>query len=176
MIDTGRLLLRGWRDSDRAPFAALCADREVMTFLGPLQTRAESDAAVDRMLALEAERGFCFWALERKADGRFLGFCGLKTCPPGIPHLADDIEIGWRLARNAWGQGYAREAAEASLAWGFSVLNPPRIFAMTVTGNERSRGLMERLGMSRRPDLDFLHPAVPDDHPLKPHIVCVKDA
>lgn len=175
MIGTDRLILRGWRESDREPFAAMGRDAQVMAHLGPLISRDQADAVVARMQALQAARGFCFWAVERRADGQFLGFCGLKTCPPGIPHLADDIEIGWRLARAAWGQGYAREAAQASLAWGFATLKPPRIFAMTVEANVNSWGLMQRLGMTLRPELDFLHPAVPADSPLNPHIVYVKD-
>ena len=174
MIETARLIIRPWQDSDRAPFAAMGADQEVMTFLGPLMTAAQSNDAVDRQNALQAEYGHCFWALEERATGDFLGFCGLKIMPDGCG-LDGEIEAGWRLKRAAWGKGYAREAAAASLGWGFANLDVPRIVAMTVTDNTRSWGLMERLGMIRRHDLDFDHPNVPDGSSLKPHIVYAKD-
>ena len=172
MIDTERLILRSWQDADRTPFAAMCADPEVMTWLGPLWTRAQTEEAIDRQMALQEERGHCFWALEDRASGRFVGFCGLKIMPDGCG-LDGEIEIGWRLACDAWGKGFAREAAQASLDWGFATLGVSRIVAMTVRGNTRSWGLMERLQMTRRPDLDFDHPNVPDGDPLKPHIVYV---
>ena len=101
---------------------------------------------------------------------QFLGFCGLKMMPEGIPGLEDTIEIGWRLRRDAWGKGYAREAAEASLHWGWDNLPADRICAITTPGNVRSWGLMERLGMTRRHDLDFMHPNLQPDDPLAPHI------
>lgn len=169
MIETERLRVRPWQDSDRAPFAAMGRDPKVMATLGPLMSREQADAAVDRMMKLQASRGFCFWAIERKQDGAFLGFCGLKD-EAAAPHLDGEIEAGWRLRSDAWGQGYAREAAEASLAWGFANLPHPRIIAITTPGNVRSWGLMERLGMRRLADGDFDHPGVPDGDPLKPHI------
>lgn len=174
MIDTARLSLRPWCDADRAPFHVMCQDPEVMQHLGPPLSRVDSDAAVDRMMALQAERGHCFWAVERKSDSAFLGFCGLKIFTEESPILGD-VEIGWRLRRDAWGQGYAREAAQASLDWGFANLSAGRIVAITVDANRRSWGLMERLGMLRRPDLDFEHPRLPEGNPLRPHIVYVVD-
>jgi len=168
MIETGRLILRGWRDSDIAPFHAMGNDPEVMRYLGPLMTLADAEAAYDRVRAVQAEHGYCFWAAERKADGAFIGFCGLQ---PGYGFLEGETEIGWRLRRDAWGQGYAREAAAASLAWGWARLDIPTITAITVPANARSWGLMERLGMIRDHDADFDHPAVPDDSPLKRHIL-----
>lgn len=170
MIETDRLVLRPWRDEDRAPFAAMGQDAEVMRFLGPLQTVDEANDAVDRMIEFQSTLGYCFWAVERRADGAFLGFCGLKPGPAGTP-LAARLEIGWRLARAHWGQGYAREAAQASLDWGWATLPDPAILAMTVTENSASWGLMERLGMTRLADQDFDHPGVPDGSPLKRHIV-----
>lgn len=175
MIETERLILRPWRDEDREPFFAMSRDPEVMAYLGPLAaSRAETDPGVDRMMALQAERGHCFWVVERKADGAFLGFCGLKLCTDPCP-VEGDVEIGWRLRRDAWGQGYAREAAEASLGWGWANLDAPRIMAMTVAANRNSWGLMERLGMTRRADLDFDHPRLEPDHPLRRHIVYIID-
>jgi len=175
MIDTERLTLRPWRDSDREPFFAMSQDPEVMAYLGPLAaTRADSDPAIERAMALQSTRGHCFWAIERKADGAFLGFCGLKICTDACP-VEGDVEIGWRLRRDAWGQGYAREAAEASLAWGWSNLDVLRIMAMTAVSNRRSRGLMERLGMTHRPELDFDHPRLVVGDPLRRHVVYIAD-
>jgi len=170
MIDTERLILRPWREADREPFFAMSQDPEVMTHIGPVaKTRANSDPGIDRMMALQAERGHCFWVVERRADGALLGFCGLKICNDPGP-VEGEVEIGWRLRRDAWGQGYAREAAEASLAWGWANLDAPRIIAITVEANRPSWGLMLRLGMIRRSDLDFELADVPDDHPLR-HII-----
>ncbi|MCW1429294.1 GNAT family N-acetyltransferase [Novosphingobium sp. JCM 18896] len=167
MIETDRLLVRRWRDSDRAPFWAMAQDPEVMRFLLPIASRAESDSVVDRLITAQANHGHCFWAVERKQDGRFLGFCGLMA--PRAP--LRETEIGWRLARDAWGQGYAREAAEACLDWAWRELRAKTVVAITVSANERSWGLMERLGMTRDPDADFDHPAVPDGDPLKRHML-----
>ena len=170
MIDTPRLILRGWCDADVEPFHVMCNDPEVMRFLGPLMSRGEAEAAAARQNAFLASHGYCFWAIERKDDGVFLGFCGLKPGPEGTP-IHDEVEIGWRLARAHWGKGYAREAAEASLAWGWANTGTPEIAAMTVTANSNSWGLMERLGMTRDPAGDFDHPGVAEDDPLRRHIL-----
>ncbi len=168
MIQTPRLVLRGWCDSDIDPFTEICRDPEVMRFLGPLQSRDEIAAVVDRQNEILDRVGYCFWALERRDDGALLGFCGLKPGPADTP-IADDVEIGWRLGRAYWQQGYAREAAEASLTWGWDNLDAPFISAITVQGNTASWGLMERLGMTRIVDGDFVHPAAPPA--LNPHIL-----
>ena len=168
MIETERLILRGWREADIAPFHAMGQDAAVMRFIGPPMTPEDARAAHDRMVARQTEAGHCFWAVERKGDGAFLGFCGLQ---PGYDFLAGETEIGWRLRRDVWGQGYAREAAVASLAWGWRNLDMTRVTAITVLANTASWGLMERLGMTRYPDEDFDHPAVPDGSPLKRHIL-----
>lgn len=169
-LETGRLALRSWCAADVAPFLAMGNDPRVMEFLGPPMDRAAVEAALTRQAAFEEDYGHCFWALERLADGAFLGFCGLKPGPEGTP-LHGRVEIGWRLAHHAWGQGLAREAARAVLDWGFAQLPVDAIWAMTVPGNVRSWGLMERLGMQRRPELDFDHPAFAPDDPLAAHIV-----
>lgn len=168
MIETRRLILRPWREDDIAPFHAIGQDAEVMRYLGPLASWEDARSSHDRMVAYQAGHGCCFWAAERKADAAFIGFCGLK---PGKAPIEREIEIGWRLARAAWGQGYAREAAEASLAWGWRTLDIPAIAAVTVPANTRSRGLMERLGMTRFPEEDFYHPDLPGDSPLRRHIL-----
>ena len=169
MIETERLIVRPWHDGDREAFAAMGRDAEVMRHLGPLQSRAESDAAIDRQMLSQAELGYGFWPVERRDDGAMLGFCGLKQAPPGIPGVTGNIEIGWRLRRDAWGHGYAREAASACLAWGFANLPVDRIVAITTPGNVRSWTLMERLGMIRRRDLDFGHPMLRIGDPLRVH-------
>lgn len=169
MIETPRLLVRPWVEADRAPFAAMSADPEVMQHLGPLMDRAASDAVVDRMLAMQALLGHCFWALEQRDTHAFLGFCGLKPAPLGISGLTGYPEIGWRLARSAWGQGHASAAARAVLDWGWRQ-GMTRIVAMTVAANTRSQAVMQRIGMQRRPDLDFDHPLLAPGDPLRPHI------
>lgn len=169
MIESERLLLRGWIDADKAPFHAMCNDPAVMEYLGPPMSLPDIDAMVDRLSLMMVDPGYCFWAIERKADGAFLGFCGLKPGAPGTP-VEGRIEIGWRLAREHWGRGYAREAAIASLAWGWANLDADSIWAITVTANSRSRGLMERLGMTRRHELDFDHPLPGLEERLRRHV------
>ncbi|TFU05652.1 N-acetyltransferase [Polymorphobacter arshaanensis] len=169
MIETARLRIRPWRDSDRAPFAEMGRDAEVMRYLGPPLSREDSDAAIDRMNVAQAAHGFCFWALEQKADGAFIGFCGLLPVRfDAVP--AGSIEAGWRLRRASWGQGYATEAARASLGWGFA-LGIESIIAFTTVANLPSQRVMQRTGMVRRADLDFHHPRLAADDPLRPHVV-----
>jgi RimJ/RimL family protein N-acetyltransferase len=168
VIDTERLILRGWRAADVDPFNAMCRDPEVMRYLGPPESREQTAAALDRQNGFLTSVGHCFWAVERRADGTLLGFCGIKPGAAGTP-IEQDIEIGWRLGRAHWGQGYAREAAEASLAWGWVNTAAPLISAITVQANTASWGLMERIGMTRVVGGDFVHPnAAP---PLNPHIL-----
>jgi RimJ/RimL family protein N-acetyltransferase len=171
MIKTERLLLRGWRAGDIDPFADLCADPEVMQHLGGPQPRSEVEAAIARQQVAEARTGHCFWAIERQADAALLGFCGLRIGGHAGTPVSDELEIGWRLRRDAWGQGYAREAAAASLQWGWANSDRARIVAWTLFANRNSWGLMQRLGMIRRADLDFAHPDFPPEHPLSAHIV-----
>ena len=170
MIVTERLILRGWRAEDHAPFHAMGNDPRVMRFLGPPQTHADVAAAIARQKELLGNLGYCFWAIERRSDGAFLGFCGIKPGPPGTP-IADETEIGWRLAYDHWGHGYAREAAQASLDWAWASLDAPDVAAMTVQANEASWGLMVRLGMQRVIGGDFDHPLVSEGDPLRRHIL-----
>jgi RimJ/RimL family protein N-acetyltransferase len=128
-----------------------------MEFIGPPQTRAEADAAIDRQNGFLDRLGYCFRAIERREDGALLGFCGLKPGAAGTP-IEGEVEIGWRLGRSHWGSGYAREAAEASLGWGWAHLDVPTIAAITTVDNFRSQRLMKRLGMQRAPKGDFDHP------------------
>ncbi len=155
IVETPRLVLREWRESDRDWAAAQSACPIVMECLGGPQSRADSDARIDRMVALQAARGHGFWVMERKADGVPIGTCGLKLIDAVAAPMQGELEIGWRIAREAWGQGYAREGAAASLDFAFGRLGGARVTAFTTERNAASWGLMRRLGMTRRPDLDF---------------------
>lgn len=166
MIETARLILRDWREDDIAPFIRHTNTQKVMRWLGGVQTEARlTDAIRGRMMRWQEERGFTFWALERIADGALLGFCGLKLADtPGSP-IEGLHEVGWRLREDAWGQGYAREAAIAAIDFAFERLGSPRVAAITFAGNEASWGLMERLGMTRRPECDYDDPRFPALNP-----------
>jgi RimJ/RimL family protein N-acetyltransferase len=167
-LQTERLILRDWRSDDLDPFAAMCADPVVMATLGPVMDRDQTAALMERISAISQTHGFTAWALERREDGRFLGWCGL--IPGTFAPILGEIEVGWRLAADMWGQGYAREAAIASLNWGFANLSLDAIWAITSVGNSRSWGLMERLGMVRQHALDFDHPKLPAESPLLRHV------
>ncbi|WP_442681030.1 GNAT family N-acetyltransferase [Sphingomonas sp. ASY06-1R] len=170
MIETARLLLRPWRSADRAAYAALCSSPAVMAHLGGPIGPDQADAAIERACAKQDQHGFSFWAMERRADGAMLGFCGPNVIASSLP-VDGEVEIGWRLSEHVWGQGYAREAALATLRWCWRETPLARVIAMTVPANHRSWGLMERIGMMRDPERDFGHPAFPDGHPLHRHIV-----
>jgi RimJ/RimL family protein N-acetyltransferase len=168
-IQTPRLRLRAWRTDDAHAFHAICMDPAVMQFLGGPMDMAEIDALIVRMQGLQTNLGHCFWAVEQKSDARLIGWCGLIRGAAHTP-IANRVEIGWRLAADMWGQGFAREAADASIDWGFAHLDDPEIWAITVPKNKSSWGLMERLGMQRQHDKDFNHPNVAWDSPLLRHI------
>jgi RimJ/RimL family protein N-acetyltransferase len=168
-LETKRLILREWRDDDCGPFLAINTDPRVMRFLGPAMTMEDIEKLVARLRELQATLGHCFWALERQEDAQLIGWCGLIRGGKNTP-IEDKVEIGWRLGFDHWGQGYAREAASASLDWAFASLSDDRAWAITVTENAASWGLMERLGMVRHTDLDFDHPNLPEGSPLKRHI------
>lgn len=174
MHETDRLILRAFRDEDRDPWAAMNADPEVMRHFPATLSREEADAVIDRVNGKIAETGVGFWALERKSDSQFIGFAGLNCIAHENLPIFGEWEVGWRLARHAWGQGYASEAGAFALDHGFRVMGLQRILAYTARSNTPSEKVMQRLGMTRRADMDFDHPAVPDGHPVKPHIVYEK--
>jgi len=167
-FDTDRLRLRQWRESDLEPFAAMAADPQVMEFLLPLATRADSDASANRASALIAKNGWGFWAVEHKATGEFIGFTGLNVPLATLP-FSPCVEIGWRLARHTWGQGFATEAARGALQVGFERLGFDEIVAFTAVGNLRSAAVMERIGMREDVAGAFDHPSVPAGSPLLAH-------
>lgn len=159
VVETERLRLRNWRAEDAEPFHRHTNTGAVMRWLGGVKSRDVIEWAVrERFMAWQAERGFTFWLVERKEDGALLGFCGLKLGDDPASPVEGDMEIGWRLREDAWGKGYAREAAAAALDFAFGRLGAERVVALTVEGNAASWGLMLRLGMTRRPELDYTGP------------------
>jgi len=166
-FDTERLRLRQWYTADREPFAVLNADPKVMEFFPALLSRAESDAVVDRCMAHIAEHGWGLWAVEIRNTREFIGFVGLNIPAYELP-FSPCVEIGWRLAAEFWGKGYATEAARGALRAGFEQLGLPEIVSFTAVGNIRSRSVMERLGMCDTGET-FEHPNVLEGHALRKH-------
>jgi ribosomal-protein-alanine N-acetyltransferase len=173
-LTTSRLILRPWRDADLGAFARLNDDPAVMEFLPRRLSRDESDATAARIRAAIETRGWGFWAVELKGAGDtsvpFIGFVGLSV-PSFEAHFTPCVEIGWRLAKQYWGCGYASEAAGASLRFAFDQLKLQQIVAFTVPLNRRSMRVMERIGMSRDVADDFEHPKLPPGHPLRSHVL-----
>jgi RimJ/RimL family protein N-acetyltransferase len=169
-VATKRLVLRPWRETDREPFAALSADPEVMRHLMPLATRAASDAWIDRQQVHLQRHGFCMWAVSPVGSETFIGCVGLLQVGYEA-HFAPAVEVGWRLARASWGQGFAPEAAAAALAFGFDVMGLGEIVANTVPANTNSQRVMIKLRMGRDPGDDFDHPTVPPGHMLRRQVL-----
>jgi RimJ/RimL family protein N-acetyltransferase len=163
---TARLLLRQWRSSDRTPFGQLNAEPRVMEFFPSPLTREQSDAMADRCESLISERGWGFWAVELKTDGTFIGFVGLHIPSAQLP-FSPCTEVGWRLAFDYWGYGFATEAAREALRVGFEILALEEIVSFTAVANRRSRAVMERLGMTESGL--FEHPSVPVGSSLREH-------
>ncbi|MGH6787248.1 MAG: GNAT family N-acetyltransferase [Novosphingobium sp.] len=172
MIATERLVMRAWSEGDIDPFHAICSDPVVMATLGAPMSREQVATRVGQMQEMQAELGHCFWALERQDDVRLIGWCGVIRGSVG-PVLGKP-ELGWRLAADCWGYGYASEAARGARDWAFATLPDAEVWAITTVANQRSRAVMERLGMTWRPELDFDHPQVPDGDPLQRHVAYVQ--
>jgi RimJ/RimL family protein N-acetyltransferase len=176
MIETGRLVLRPWREDDKPAFNAIINTPVMMKHFGGVRPGADIDALIDRQMEKQAADGHCMWAVESKADGTLAGICGLRLGGhPGTP--VDGVyELGWRIAERHWGEGIACEAAEASRDWGWAHTPAETIAAWTNAGNTPSWGLMIRIGMTRRRELDFRHPLNLDgDDPLGDMIVYAID-
>jgi RimJ/RimL family protein N-acetyltransferase len=169
-LRTERLLLREWRESDIAPFAAMNADPNVMEFFPALRTANETRGLVDRLTASFAADRMGFWALELPGEAPFIGFTGIMRVGFAAP-FTPAVEIGWRLAPRFWGMGLATEAARAALADGFGRCGLREIVSFAVPGNARSRAVMERIGMVHDADGDFDHPSIALDHRFCRHVL-----
>ena len=167
-IETPRLILRPWRDSDREPFARLCADPRVMEHFPACMTADEANALIDRATAYLERDGFTFFAAELRQTGEFIGFTGMAAAPFDFLKCP---EIGWRLAAEFWNRGLATEGARAVVRFAFDELGYDELVAFTVPANVRSRRVMEKLGMTHDPADDFEHPRLPAGHPLRPHVL-----
>lgn len=167
-LRTERLRLRGWRENDLEPWAAMNADPLVREFLGGVVPREQAEASARRFGRELEERGWGWWAVEVLATGEFIGFTGLDPVDEEMPFTG--VEAGWRLARAAWGRGYAIEAAVAVLDFGFRALALPEILAVTAATNRRSQRVMRKLGMVRDPADDFDDPSMPPG-PHRPGVV-----
>ncbi len=167
---TERLILRPWRDSDRAPFVTMNADPLVMTYFASPMTPEESEETIARFQAAYDRDGFGFLTAELRSTGAFAGIIGAQTMRDVIPNIPQPaVEIGWRLPRAFHGQGLATEGARATVDFCFSTLNLKEVVAVTALGNDASRRVMEKLGMTYRPDLEFDHPRMPAGHPHQRH-------
>jgi len=167
-ITTERLIMRGWREADLAPWAAMNADPEVRRYVGPLLTFEQAAAWVMNYQDDLDRYGFGRWAVEVRTSGEFIGFTGLNTVDEGMPFTG--VELGWRLARPAWGHGYATEAGLAALRYGFGTMGLPEVVAVTMARNVRSQAVMRRIGMTTDPAEDFDDPDV-GEGPLRRHLV-----
>ena len=173
-LDTERLVLREWREADRAPFADMNADPKVMRYYPATLSRDRSDAFIDRIGEHFDRHGLGLFALEDKASGVFIGYTGFLTVEVESP-IKHELEIGWRLAAAFWRRGLAYEAASACLAWIGSAGDSRRVVSMTPAVNRPSRGLMEKLGLTHRPELDFDHPKITPPSLLVRHEVYARD-
>ncbi len=163
-LETERLILRQWKSQDLVPFAKLNSDHLVMEYFPSVLNRQESDAMADKCKSLISDRGWGFWALELKSDRTFIGFVGIHIPKDTLP-FSPCVEIGWRLQKHSWGQGYATESANKALEFCFKNLNLKEVVSFTPASNYRSRSLMERLGLSNTNE-NFIHPDIPKNHSL----------
>ena len=170
VIETDRLILRRWQSSDVEPFAKLNADPRVMEFFPATLSHAETEAMIATIEKRISQRGFGLWAAELKGPKAFVGLIGLNVPGYALP-FSPCVEIGWRLAFEHWGQGYAQEGARAALTFGFEKMHLQEIVAFTTVGNLRSRHVMERIGMAHDAKGDFDHPHLPELHPLRKHVL-----
>lgn len=169
-LRTERLLLRDWRDDDLDAYAALNADARVMEHFPRTLSRSDSDVQAGHIRSHLREKGFGFWAVEVPGVAPFIGFVGLAV-PSFDAHFMPAVEVGWRLAHEHWGRGYATEGARAALEAGFGQLRLSEIVSFTTVGNMRSRHVMEKIGMTRDAGGDFDHPRLPEGHPLRRHVL-----
>ncbi|HEY6487877.1 MAG: GNAT family N-acetyltransferase [Terracidiphilus sp.] len=170
MLRTDRLLLRRWQSSDRAPFARMNRDPQVMEHFPAMLTRIESNRMIDRVEEHFEKHGFGLWVAELRRSQEFIGFVGLSIPTFEAPFMPS-VEIGWRMACAYWGRGLATEGAKAVVCHAFDFLKLPALVSFTVPANLRSRRVMEKLGMTHDPADDFDHPRLPEGHPLRSHVL-----
>jgi ribosomal-protein-alanine N-acetyltransferase len=168
-LETERLLLRQWREQDLPVFAELNSDLEVMEYFPKPLNREESDAIAQKCESLISERGWGFWATEIKDSGEFIGFVGLHKPKATLP-FSPCVEIGWRLLKKYWGNGYASEAAREALKYSFEILCLNEVVSFTTVSNFRSQAVMERLGLHNTHQ-NFEHPDLPKGHALSKHVL-----
>ena len=168
-LETERLNLRQWKDSDYPVFAEMSSDPEVMEFYPKVLSENESNEIANKIHTLIAKRGWGFWAVERKENNQFIGFVGLHEPVPELP-FSPCVEIGWRLGKEHWGKGYATEAAKESLKYAFESLKLGNVVSFATVGNKRSRAVMERLNMVNT-YRNFEHPELPVGSPLREHVL-----
>lgn len=169
-MKTERLVLRPWREEDFEPFAQMNADAKVMEYFPKILTRAESDLLVHRIITKMEEQGWGLWAVSVPGTADFIGYIGLAI-PTFEAHFTPAVEIGWRLAYEFWGKGYATEGALAALKYGFEILQLAEIVSFATSSNKRSRSVMEKIGMQRNPEDDFDHPLRPLEDRLRHHVL-----
>ncbi|MGH9352055.1 MAG: GNAT family N-acetyltransferase [Terriglobia bacterium] len=170
MIETNRLLLRGWERHDREPFARLNSDPRVMEFMPACLSPAESDLLADRIEEHFREHGFGLYAAELRQEGLFIGFVGLAV-PRFEAHFTPCVEVGWRLSASHWGRGLATEGANAVVRQAIDIIGLKALVSFTPPANFRSRRVMEKIGMSHNPSEDFDHPGLPEGNPLRRHVL-----
>ncbi len=170
MLTTHRLTMRRWKDSDLEPFAALNADPIVMKHFPKVSTLEETKGMIERIEARFEKNSFGLWAVELTSTKEFIGFVGLQR-PSFDAHFTPCVEIGWRLAKEFWGKGYAPEAARVALKYGFETAGLDQIVSMTTTTNINSITVMKKIGMKTNPDENFPHPLLEDGHPLQLHVL-----
>ena len=168
-LQTERLLLREWKESDWPPFAQLNASPDVMRYFPATLTEPESNAMADRLSALVLEQGWGFWAVELCKSKRFIGFVGLHRPTYKLP-VSSCVEIGWRLAKANWGNGYATEAARRVLDFAFKELKLAQVYSFTTVTNQKSKAVMRRLHLVDT-HCNFAHPLVPESSPLREHVL-----
>ena len=176
VAETERLRLRGWRAEDERAFYAIMNTPAVMKNLGGVQTPEQWHEGFERLCTYQRVHGHTFWIVERRSDGELLGWCGLKRVNAPGASCPGDFEVAWRFREDVWGQGFAKEAAIASLDLAFGRFGAPHVVALTVPGNSASQGLMTRLGMRRREDLDYVDTRFAHPGEYNPAIVCWIDA
>ncbi len=169
-VESERLILRPWKKEDRQPFADMSADKGVMEHLPPLTAHDAYHTWIDRQIESQQKHRMCFWAVEAKQDGAFVGAVGLLPVNYEA-HFTPAVEVGWRIARPFWGLGYAPEAAAAAIRFGFESLQLPEIEANVGIANEKSMRVMAKLGMLRDTNGDFDHPLVPDGNVLRRQVL-----